>query len=207
MTTWLRLVAAAMLLLLAASCGGILPAPPPAPRLFRLTSLAPAASVGPPISLQLVVAAPTAPAAFDTQRVALARGPNSIDYFADAAWTDQAPLMLQGLIVESLKNAGRFRVVALQSAAVRADVVLTVDLRRFEADYSGAGPPDIRVAFDGLLVRMPERSVIATRTFAASAPAAKNETQAIVAAFDAAFHAAMAQMVPWAADVLATPAR
>lgn len=207
MRTRLRLAAAAMLFLLAASCGGILPAPAPAPHLFRLTPLAPAAAAGPPISLQLVVAALAAPAALDTQRIALARGTNSFDYFANAAWTDQAPQMLQTLIVKSLRNGGRFRVVAQQSAEVHADVVVVTDLRRFEAYYGGGGAPEIRVALDCLLVRMPERSVIAARSFAASAPAAKNDTPAIVAAFDAAFHATMAEMVPWTADILAAPAR
>ncbi len=84
---------------------------------------------------------------------------------------------------------------------------LVTDLRRFEAYYGGGGAPEIRVALDCLLVRMPERSVIAARSFAASAPAAKNDTPAIVAAFDAAFHATMAEMVPWTADILAAPAR
>ena len=201
--TTLRLAVAAISALVVASCGSILPKPPPAPQLFHLTALPSFGTAGAPIPLQLVVAAPTATAAFDTTRIALARGPNRVDYFADAAWTDQAPQMLQSLIVESLQNAGRFSVVAQEAAPLRADVLMVVVLRHFEADYGGGGPPDIRVAFDCDLVRMPERTSIATQTFAASARATQNATPAIVAAFDDAFHRTMAAVVPWAADTLA----
>jgi cholesterol transport system auxiliary component len=199
----LRLGAAAALLLLGASCSGILPAPPPAPRLFHLTPLALATPATAPVTPQLVVATPAASAALDTARIALARGRNGFDYFANAAWTDRATVMVQALMVQSLENSGRFRVVAEPSAALRADVVLATSLRHFEADYAGGGAPTIRLAMDCQLVHMPDRSVIAARTITASAAAAANDTPAIVATFDTAFHAAMAQLVPWAAASLA----
>jgi cholesterol transport system auxiliary component len=202
MSRWARALAAAALLLTAAACGSILPKPAQPPLLFRLTPLAPATAAR-PLPLQLVVDLPTAPAGIDTARIVLSRSATSIDYFADAAWTDRAPVMLQQLIVESLENAGQIRLVAAQSPELRADAVLMVDLRAFEADYEGNEPPELQFRIDCQLIKMPERSPIAVQSFAGHARAGANETAAIVVGFDDAFHAAMAPMAAWTAASLA----
>lgn len=142
-----RLLAALALLSFVASCGGILPPPPPPPQLYRLTPLPAGAAAGAPLALQLAVDTPTAPAAFDTTRIALARSPTTLDYFANAAWTDRPGPALQMLMVESLENSGRIRVVTEQSPQLRADAVLMTDLSDFEAVYSGDGPPKFTSAW------------------------------------------------------------
>jgi cholesterol transport system auxiliary component len=195
----------AALLLACASCGGILPPPSPPPMLYRLTPLLGTGPAAPPLAIQLVTEAPVAPAALDTARIALARSANSLDYFAGAAWTDRAPAMLQGLIVESLENYGRIRVVTRPAVDLRADAVLLSDLRDFEAEYRGEGPPELHVRLDCRLVRMPERTVIAVKSFEGRAHAAANDTPAIVAGFDEALHGALATMPDWVAANLAAP--
>lgn len=201
-----RLVIAALGLLLA-SCTSILPKPPPAPLLFRLTPLAETAAATPAIDAQLVVDMPSAPASLDTERIALARGALSFDYFADAAWIDRAPALLQSLIIESLENAGQIRVVARPAGELRPDAVLLADLRRFEADYGGAGQPEVHVRLDCRLIRMPDRTVLSVRSFEGKATASANDTARIVAAFDEAFHAAMRELAPWAAQTMAATRR
>ena len=202
-----RVMSAALLLLLAASCSSILPKPAPPPALYHLAPLpeAPQAHAG--IDAQLLVDVPAAPAALDTARIAVSRSAYALDYLADAAWTDRAPLMVQSLIVESLENAGEIRVVARQSPELRADAVLVVDLRRFEAEYQGAGPPEMHVQLDCRLVRMPDRIVLAVKSFDGTARATANDTPAIVAGFNDAFQATMRQLAPWAADSLTTMKR
>jgi cholesterol transport system auxiliary component len=190
-----------------ASCGGILPKPPPPPALYRLTPAPEAASTAPAIDAQLVVDMPSSPHAIDTDRIALSRGPLRLDYFADAAWTDRAPALVQALMIESLENAGRIGVVARPSGELRPDAVLMSELRRFEADYDGAGNPTIRVRLDCRIVRMPDRAVLGIKRFAGTASAARNDTPAIVAAFDTAFHQAMAGIAAWTADTLAASQR
>jgi cholesterol transport system auxiliary component len=201
-----RLVIAALGLMLA-SCGGILPKPPPAPLLFRLTPTAENAAPAATGDAQLAVELPSAPASLDTERIALARGALSFDYFANAAWTDRAPLLAQTLIIESLENAGQIRVVARPSGELRPDAVLLTDLRRFEADYEGGDRPTVRIRLDCTMVRMPERTVLSVRSFAGEAAASANDTPQIVAAFDEAFHQAMNGLAPWAAQTLAATRR
>ena len=203
-----RLALAAALSLMLVSCGGILPKPPSAPQLFRLT---PTGETAPPPALtgdaQLFVDMPTAPASLDTERIALGRGALSFDYFANAAWTDRAPALVQTLIIQSLENAGQIRVVARPSGELRPDAVLLTDLRRFEANYEGADQPKVRVRLDCQLVRMPDRTVLAVRSFAGEVLASANDTPHIVAAFDDALHAAMSELASWAAQSLAAPQR
>jgi len=200
-----RLIFAALALALVSCAGGILPKPPPAPQLFRLTPTAAAIPQAPPSDAQLVVEPPTASASLDTERIALARGANGFDYFADAAWTDRAPAMLQALIIDSLENAGQIRIVAPPSGELRPDAVLQTDLRQFEAVYQGGDTPTVRVRLDCRLVRMPDRSVLGARSFVGEATPVGNTTPSIVVAFDQAFHAAMTGLAPWAGQNL--PAR
>jgi cholesterol transport system auxiliary component len=201
-----RLVIAALGLILAA-CGGILPKPPPAPLLFRLTPTAENAAPAATGDAQLAVELPSAPASLDTERIALARGALSFDYFANAAWSDRAPVLMQTLIVESLENAGQIRVVARPSGELRPDAVLLTDLRRFEAEYQGGDQPTVRIRLDCTMVRMPDRTVFAVRSFAGEAAASANDISHIVAAFDQAFHTAMGGLAPWAAQTLAATRR
>ena len=198
-------VAALALLLLASCSGGILPAPPPAPTLYRLTPMTGAAAQTPASDVQLVVDMPAASGSLDTERIALARGANGFDYFAGAAWTDRAPAMVQRLIIQSLTNAGQIRVVAPPSGELRPDAVLQTDLRQFEAIYQSGDQPIVHVELNCRLVRLPERTVLAVQRFAGEARASGNSTAPIVAAFDQAFHAAVGALVPWVAQNL--PAR
>ena len=92
--------------LLAAGCGGIFSDTPRRP----LYQLKPALTFGAPmrpIAAQLLVALPSAPAGLDTNRVALSRSAMSLDYYADAEWSDSAPLLDSGTTVVALVTAER----------------------------------------------------------------------------------------------------
>ena len=66
----------------------------------------------PSVYLQLAVEAPAAAANLNTGRIALALTPTSSDYYAKAAWTDRAPLMVQTRIVDSFENTRKIVAVA-----------------------------------------------------------------------------------------------
>ncbi|HUB96160.1 MAG TPA: ABC-type transport auxiliary lipoprotein family protein [Stellaceae bacterium] len=202
----LRLLAAASLLALFA-CTSILPHPKPPPALYRLTALAGTGAPARVVDAQLAVDRPSSSAALDTDRIVLTRGPVSLDYFADSAWTDQAPALVQTLMVDSLQNAGAIRVVARRSGELRADAVLACDLRQFEARYDGDGPPVIDVELECRLVALPGRAVLAVQRFEGTSRPATNDLPQIVAGFDTALHDALGALVPWVADTLATAKR
>jgi cholesterol transport system auxiliary component len=190
--------------LLLSGCGSILPKPAPAPPLYRLTALPAAAPpAGPPIDAQLMVDPPVAPAELDSARIALDRGADRFDYFANAAWTDRVPGMVETLLIESLENAARIRVVGSQAADFRPDATLSTSIRRFQAVYAGEAPPTVEVWLDCRLTRSSDFSVLAVRSFRGSSVASANDMAAIVAAFDAALHQALAELPAWVATALA----
>ena len=184
------------LVLAPSGCGSLLPTGGSPPKLYTLTPATDVAA-GPAIRSQLLVDVPVSAAALDTERIALSRSANTIDYYAEAAWTDWAPLMIQSLLVQSFENSGRITAIGRESLALRANYVLRPELRHFEAEYHDAPAPNAHVAVGVKLVKMPDRAIVAQRNFEASAPAAANQMTAIVESFDKALHEVMRQIVDW----------
>jgi cholesterol transport system auxiliary component len=185
-----------------AACSSLLPQPAPPPPLYRLNP-ATQFTPGPTVPLQLVVDRPLAEAALDTTRIALTRSPTTLDYFADAAWTDHLSAMIQTLLVASLDNAHRLAAVGPQSGDLRTDVALVANLRHFEAVYGGNGAPKWRIEINAKLVAMPDRTLIARRDFSVETTASANAVPAIIDAADAAWRRAAAGIADWTAASLA----
>lgn len=204
------LAAALAAVFLLAGCGDILPKPAAPPALYRLTAAAdfPAGATFAPT--QLALETPTAEAALDTTRIALSRSPTTVDYFADAAWTDRLPVVLQARLLDSFDNAHRLVALAGAAGAAQSDAILAIELRHFEAQYDGAAaqtgasaPPRWRIELTADLISTADRKVIATRTFAGAAAAPANDMSAIVATADQVWRGVAAQIVDWTADTLA----
>jgi cholesterol transport system auxiliary component len=179
-------------------CGGILPDPPKR-QLYRLEPALAVAPSAPRNPAQLLVAVPIAPAGLDTSRIALSRTPVSLDYFADAEWTDRAPLLLQTALVDAFAKSGAFAGVARDSAALRADLVLETEIRAFQAGYdSPTGPPRASIGLTARLVKFPERKIVGQTSVTQQSAAAANDVADIVRAYDEAVGAAVSQVVAWA---------
>jgi cholesterol transport system auxiliary component len=200
MTLSSRRFVIAALALAPASCTSLLPTGGVPPKLYTLTPAADFPPNGARVTWQLLVDVPTAAVALDTDRIALSRSPTTIDYFADAAWTDRAPLLVQSLLVQSFENSGRITAIARESLALRADYILRPELRHFEAEYAGGGAPSARVQLGAKLVKMPERTIVAQQRVETRAPARENQVPAIVEAFNAALDEAMTSLVGWTLD-------
>lgn len=196
----LALLAAALTL---TGCGGILPKPPPPPALYRLTAATDFRAGAVPVPTQLQIEVPSAEAGLDTTRIALSRSATTLDYFADAAWTDRLPLLLQAQLLASFQNAHRLVALAGDGSTGRGDVALSIDLRHFEAQYEGSGPPQWRIELNANLISAADRKVIASRLFTGTAPVPQNNMTAIVGGADQAWRGVAAQIVDWAADTLA----
>jgi cholesterol transport system auxiliary component len=195
-----RRIFIAALALAPAACSSLLPAGAAPPKLYTLTPATDFPPDGAHVAWQLLVDVPASAVALDTDRIALSRSATTIDYFADAAWTDRAPLLVQSLLVQSFENSGRITAIARESLALRADYILRPELRHFEAEYAGGGTPSAHVQIGAKLVKMPERTIVAQQRIDTRAPARENQTPAIVEAFNAALHEAMRKLVDWALD-------
>ncbi len=141
----------------------------------------------PKVDWQLVVEEPVAAAGIDTARIALSHTPFTLEYYADAAWTDNAPAMVQTLLIESFESTGSIVAVGREAIGLRPDYVLKTDLREFQAAYEGSKAiPVVVVRMNAKLVEMPQRRIIASNTFEERVPAAGTTFPDVLAAFDEA---------------------
>lgn len=171
-----------------------------APQLYTLTPKSTFSENLPAVSWQLLVEPPAAAAGLDSLRVALQSTPLKLDYFADVAWTDRAPQMVQTLVVESFENSDKIVSVGRESIGLRANYVLKTELREFQAEYIENGlssPPKVRVRMNAKLVEIPRRAIIAGENFEASTTASSNTLDAIVLAFDEALGRVLRRLVEW----------
>jgi len=151
----------------------------------------------PAVYWQLAVEVPSASANINTGRIAIAMTPTSSDYYAKAAWTDRAPLMVQTRIVDSFENTRKIVAVARESIGIRANYVLQSDLRNFEAMYYYGKPPIIRVRIIAKLVRMPDRQIIGVGSFERCVRAREDSVPKVVQAFDQALGSVIKRLVAW----------
>src|SRR5882672_2924730 len=151
----------------------------------------------PDVLWQLSVDPPVAAANVNTGRIALAMTPTSSDYYAKAAWTDRAPLMVQTRIVDSFENTRKIVAVARESIGIRANYVLQPDLRNFESLYYYGEPPIVRVRIIAKLVRMPDRQIIGVASFERCVRARADKIPKVVQAFDQALGGVIKQLVSW----------
>ncbi len=171
------------------------------PKLYTLTPKSTFDASLRPVSWQLVVEPPTASAYLNTSRIAVAMTPTSADYFAQSAWTDRAPLMVQTLMVESLETSRRVIGVGRDPVAVRPHYVLQSELREFQAEYYHGKPPLVHVRVVARLVRQSDRQIVASRGFERCVRAATDKIPVVVQAFDDALGGVLKSLVTWTVSV------
>jgi cholesterol transport system auxiliary component len=184
-----------------AGCGGgnLIGPPSPAAQIYVLHPDFGAVADAPNVGWQLVVAVPEAAASLDTERLALERAPNIMDYYANSQWTDRLPLVVQSLLVEAFEKSGKIRAVGRETAGIRADYVLETEIRDFEAYYAAADtPPQVRVKIVASLLGASSREIAGTRVFEQESQAAANDMPNITAAFTRATGATIQEIVGWA---------
>jgi len=198
MTRIAALAALAALAQAVTACTGIIPGTGEPLKLYTLTPKSTYSGDLPKVDWQLVVETPVAPAGINTNRIALAHSPITLDYFAGATWTDSAPAMVQTLLVESFENTHRIIAVGRESVGLRADYVLKLELREFQAEYASPdAAPTVHIRVIAKLVRMPKREIVASHMVEQKAAAAANNLDSVVAAFDEALGPVLKDIVVW----------
>jgi cholesterol transport system auxiliary component len=126
-----------------------------------------------------------------------------MDYFANAAWTDRVPLLLQRQLIQAFDASGRILSVDRDTSGLEADYVLQTEIREFQARYDTLdGAPQIVVNIQAKLARMPQREIAANLNAMQQVAATANDLDSIVLAFNQTAGAAIAQIV---AGTLAMP--
>jgi cholesterol transport system auxiliary component len=162
--------------------------------------------MGAPVRWRLSVSIPDAPASLDTARIALMRSSSTMDYFANAAWNDRVPLIVQRLLIQTFDASNRIVSVDRDTAGLETDYVLETDIRDFEARYSTPdGAPEITIGIQAKMARMPQREIVDGLNAVQQAQASGNNLDSIVVAFNQAMGAAIAQIANWTLNRPAPP--
>ena len=164
-------------------------------------SAAPAAPAAPAVGT-LQVMRPSAAPGLASEGIAVLRPGARLDYYSNARWAADAPSALQNLVIESLRQAGRFTMVEAEGGPFASQYLLSLDLTHFEARYGADGAPTIEVELVASLGRRSDRSMLRTLTAHGSVPAGADRMQAVIAAFEQATGEALAQI---GAGVAPTP--
>jgi cholesterol transport system auxiliary component len=178
-------------------CGDLLSAGPP-PTFYTLSPKNTFDQNLPDVPWQLVVEHPLSSGTLATQRIALTRDPIQIEYFAGARWTEQAPRLVQTLLVESFENSGKIIAVGRMAIGLRSDYNLKSELREFQAEYDKKGePPSVRVRINSKMILQAKRQIIASRTFESVVRADTTSMRDVVRAFDRALGKVIKKVVAW----------
>jgi cholesterol transport system auxiliary component len=192
---WLLLSGASLVVL--AGCGGILPSPT-VNKIYVLEPTKVPVAPGPKLAWGLAVEMPDASESLDSDRIAIMRTADTLDYYADAQWADRLPALVANALVESFQASGRLDQVGLTEDALHTTYILQTQLRHFEARYDAPdGAPTILARIGARLVTQRTRTVVATFVAEQSVPAGANSIDAAVQAFDTALGNAIAQIVNW----------
>jgi len=139
-------------------------------------------------SASLRVLYPTAASGLGSDRIVLLQSDHRLSYYAASRWAAPLPSMVEELAVDTLRRAGTWDAVEDSSGVLPAQYFLQIDIRRFEADYTGtSGPPLVQVALDCTLGhRGGEQELVASFLVARTVRASENRLGAVVAAFEQA---------------------
>jgi cholesterol transport system auxiliary component len=170
------------------------------------------AQAGPTASVLLGPLAFTRPAAGD--RILTTNGLETA-FVGGARWVAPAPIMFQEALSTAFDQTPGLN-LATRGEAVASDFVLRVEIRTFEAQYTGQGPltaqgkkgkqpvlsaPTAVVEAHVTLLNLREKAEVSDMTFREAKPAADNRVTAIVNAYDDATASVIHDIVGWTAGL------
>jgi len=166
-----------------------------APDRYRLEGPA-AEPGGVTLPLAITVSRPRSPLSLDTDRIAVTTPGLGFNYLAGVRWADPAPQMLQQLLVDTLARDARFATAVAAPSRVPTDLMVDVEIVRFEAAYADVrSPPTVTVEFGVNLVDVRSGRLVTSFRVAATAASESNDRRSVVAAFEQATDQALREAV------------
>lgn len=120
-------------------------------------------------------------------------------YIKGSRWLTQANILFDQAVTRAFDTSGGPAHLISRGEMVRADYILRLDVRTFEARYDRGdkAAPTIVVSVHADLDQVSDRALLGSHTFEVSVPASDNRVSAIAAAFDQAVTQILGQLVAW----------
>ena len=169
--------------------------------LFTLTPKSTFDANLPRLKQQIVIEEPTATAAVSTDRIAVQPTPLQVEFLPGVRWVDNAPAIIQTLLIESYENSNKVDAVGRSAVSLRADYVIVSDLREFQAllppNATPEDPLDVNVRLNMKIVDAEADRIIASRSFNEVSEAPSDNADDIASAFDVALGRVLRKSVEW----------
>jgi cholesterol transport system auxiliary component len=174
------------LLLALPGCSGLLHSTAPALQLYVLQPPQGPSSVARSAAPSLRIGRPLPGAGLNTDRIALLRPGNRLDYYAGSRWSAPLADLVSDLQLTVFRNDSAWSAVADDRSTFNADYLLQTSIDRFTAEYATeAGPPLIHVDLHGLLIRRSDGTLIGSFAVSEMGVAKENRMASVVATFSA----------------------
>lgn len=193
-------------LLLLAGCSGLLHSDDAPTQIYilRATAAATRASDANSGTPTVQLSRPSADPGLATELITLVRSDHRMDYYLGSRWAADLPDIVETLAIDTLRSSGAWGAVHESPSPFLSDYLLQINIRRFEADYTGgSAAPRVFVVLDCTLARRLGRELVSSFVAEGQADASENRLSSVVAAFEQAANAALTTM----ADRSATAAR
>ncbi len=151
----------------------------------------------PSVQWQLSLSRPSAARMLDSLRIAVRPVPGELQVYKDAGWAKPPADQVLDTVLRGLEDSGRIPAVARQGSGIAADYKVVMDLRRFEADYAGAGVPAATIEVSVKLLHAPDHDVVDSRTFLQAVPAASADVAQVSQAFEQALGRIGSDITGW----------
>lgn len=173
--------------------------------LHRLTPLTTVPDGLPILDRRVVIEPPTAASGLNTARIPLRPDPTLLDYFANAQFVEVVPIMVQGLVRESLDATGSLDVLGPDATGLRPNYVLRLHIQDFQAEYDRGldQAPLINIRMQLRLLGLPRRESLATVRGQQTLRAESTSLDAVVRAFDQAMGLVLRRIVTWTIEEIA----
>jgi ABC-type uncharacterized transport system auxiliary subunit len=143
----------------------------------------------------LQVPRPQADPGLATELITLVQSDHRMDRYAGVSWAGIVPDVVETLAIDTLRASGRWSAVHDAPSPFSADYLLQINIRRFEADYTGGGEaPKVYVTLDCTIARRVGRELLTSFVAEGVADADANRMSSVVAAFEKAANIALAAM-------------
>jgi cholesterol transport system auxiliary component len=151
----------------------------------------------------VIIEVPTTGGALATDRIMIRPGPLQAQYLPDVRWSEEAPVMVQTLMLRALDATGAFQYVGRRPLGPGGDFAIVTELVDFQAELAADGETaEIVVRMVSRIVRERGVSIVASRTFATRERAASLDDADIAAAFDAATSRVISEFTLWTLGAL-----
>ena len=149
----------------------------------------------PAVDWQLSIATTAANAALDSNRIAVRPSANELQTYRGAAWSDDAPNLLETAVAAAFEDSGKIAGVTRYGGSSRGDVGLVMEVRSFESVYTGATPEAV-IEVQARLIDIGGDAVV-SRRFRHAVPVAGVDVPQVVDAFGTAMSAISKEIVGW----------